>query len=170
MNIGHKNSIRILNRYTSYEIYWYKFVLQSYHLRKVALISYSLSKAASKAAENNGLIGLTSQPPAGSTLAGVWYGQTDDGYHRKQHLLRVVWLTGCSAYAAKTRHTGYSPQTCTTKWLHFPTGPWYHSYIVSCSLLYWKVYESEIDESPRDILSNSSSVFRWSPMLTFSWS
>ena len=99
MNIGHKNSIRILNRYTSYEIYWYKFVLQSYHLRKVALISYSLSKAASKAAENNGLIGLISQPPAGSTLAGVWYGQTDDGYHRKQHLLRVVWLTGCSAYA-----------------------------------------------------------------------
>ena len=40
---------------------------------KVALISYSLSKATSKAAENNGLI-AADKPPAGSTLARVGYG------------------------------------------------------------------------------------------------
>ena len=64
---------------------------------KVALISYSLSKAASKAAENIGLI-AADKPHAGRTRARVEYGQTDDGFHCKQKLLRVVRLTGCSAY------------------------------------------------------------------------
>ena len=63
---------------------------------KVDLISYSLSKATSEAAENNGLIGLTrpTQPPACSTPARVGYWQTDDGYYCKQHFLVVVRLMG----------------------------------------------------------------------------
>ena len=44
----------------------------------VALISYSLTKATSKAAERDGLICLIrpTQSPAGSTPARVGYGQT----------------------------------------------------------------------------------------------
>ena len=48
-----------------------------------ALISYSLSKASSKAAESNGLI-AADKLPAGSTLSRVGYGHTDDIFHRKQ--------------------------------------------------------------------------------------
>ena len=47
---------------------------------KVALISYSLSKAASKAAENNGLI-AADKPSVDSTLARVGYGQIEVGFH-----------------------------------------------------------------------------------------
>ena len=59
----------------------------------VALISYSLSKAA----ENSGLI-AADKPPAGSTLARVGYGQTDDHFHLEQQLSMVVGLRGYSPY------------------------------------------------------------------------
>ena len=65
---------------------------------KVALISYSLSKATSKAAENNELISLIgpTQPPAGSTLLAVpqpeWgMGKSDDGYHCKTAVTGGSW-------------------------------------------------------------------------------
>ena len=48
---------------------------------KVALISYGLSNAASKAVENNELI--TVSPLLAVPWYGVGYEQTDDGYHCK---------------------------------------------------------------------------------------
>ena len=57
----------------------------------VALISCSLSKATSKAAENNGIIAVISP-----LLAVPWpewgMGCVDDGYHRKQQLWEVTGL------------------------------------------------------------------------------
>ena len=50
---------------------------------KVTLMSYSISKAASKDAKNNGLI-VADKPPAGNTLSRVGYVQTDDDFHIKQ--------------------------------------------------------------------------------------
>ena len=60
---------------------------------KAVLISYSLSKAASKATGNNGLI-AADKLSAGSTIARVRNGQTDDGFHRKQQLTKVIRLRG----------------------------------------------------------------------------
>ena len=84
-------------------VYWFYIFFIILDTR-VALISHSLSKVTSKAAKNNGLIGLIS--PHSTPLLAVpqpeWgMGKPDDGYHCKQQLLMVVELTGCSPYGAQ---------------------------------------------------------------------
>ena len=66
---------------------------------KVTLISYSLSKAASKAAENNGLITLIS-PPLAVPWPGWGMGQTNDCFQCKQQLPEVVRLSFPLVYNA----------------------------------------------------------------------
>ena len=67
-NIDLKNSIQILKWYPLWNAHNLFGLQRFYHYKnyKVVLISYSLSKAASKAAENNGLITLTSPHPVPS--------------------------------------------------------------------------------------------------------
>ena len=61
------------------------------------LISYSLSKATSEAAENNGPIGLISPHPACLAIPQTEWGmdKPDDGYQCKEELALIVGLTGC---------------------------------------------------------------------------
>ena len=79
-------------------VYWFYNLF--YHLEiKVALISYTLLKATSKADGNYGLIGLMS--PHSAPLLAVpqpeWgMGKPDDDYHCNQQLSLVVGLTECS--------------------------------------------------------------------------
>ena len=85
--------MKYINKNIIYVLYKVIIILEI----KVALISYSLSKAASKATDNNGLITLIypTELPSGSTVVGVGYAQTVDGYNRNQQISRIVGLTGC---------------------------------------------------------------------------
>ena len=110
----YKNSIRILNQYTFLQclmkcmnmgiVYLFYKVLIILEI-KVALISCSLSKAASKAAENNRLI-AADKPPAGSTLARVGLWANRWWLPQETAVTRVVRLTGCSPYGSHLGHNG----------------------------------------------------------------
>ena len=78
-------------------VYWFYQIFIILEM-KVALISYNLSKATSKAAENHGLMAwkAPTEPPAGSTPASVGHGQTRWWLPPKQQLAMVVGLTGSS--------------------------------------------------------------------------
>ena len=80
-NLGCKNSIWILDQWSLHMKYMNRSIDNLFYKGviileiKVALISYSLSKVAWNAVENNCLIAFISptQPPAGSILVGVGY-------------------------------------------------------------------------------------------------